>query len=238
MTLRIVKKAVAGIFVFVMVGIMAKSAMAGTFHGVLTDDAYADGSAPYNGYGSMNYLFASGATDPAYAYLKFYLGDIPAAQQIDAAVLKLHFFYGSRRTINLYHISDDSWDELSLKWNNRPDSGSKALLLDAAYIHYPYSWVHWNLFHSEAWDVAADQADGYVSLLISLPYGGDIFMFSKEFADGYYEPTLTITTTTMSTPIPISASSTPIPIPASCWLLGSGMVFLVRSRFLKHESIS
>jgi len=207
MTLRIVKKAVIGIFVCIMVGIIAKSAMAGTFTGVLTDDAYVDGLAPNSGYGSMNYLFASGATGPAYAYLKFYLGDIPAAQQIDAVTLKLYCFYGSRRAINLYHISDDSWNELSLNWNNRPAEGSKGLLLDAAYVHYPFSWVHWDLFHSEAWDVAADQADGYVSpTTMSTP---------------------TITNTTMSTPIP-----------ASCWLLGSGMVFLVRSRFLKHGSIS
>jgi len=203
-----------------MVSIIAKSAMAGTFTGVLTDDAYADGLAPNSGYGSMNYLFASGATGPAYAYLKFYLGDIPAAQQIDAATLKLYCFCGSRRTINLYHISDDSWDELSLNWNNRPDSESKGLLLDAAYVRYPFSWVHWDLFHSEAWDVAADQADGYVSLLISPPYG-DIFMFSKEFADEYYEPTLAITTTTMSTPIPI---------PASCWLLASSLAVLASLR--------
>jgi len=235
MTLRIVKKALAGIFVCIMVGIMAKSAMAGTFTGVLTDDVYADGLAPNNGYGSMNYLFASGATGPAYAYLKFYLGDIPAEQQIDEATLKLYCFYGSRRAINLYHISDDSWNELSLNWNNRPAEGSKGLLLDAAYVRYPFSWVHWDLFHSEAWDVAADQADGYVSLLISPPYG-DIFMFSKEFADEYYKPTLTITTT-MSTPT-ITNTTMSTPIPASCWLLGSGMVFLVRSRFLKHGSIS
>lgn len=215
MTLRIVKKALAGIFVcIIMVGIMAKSAMAGTFTALLTDDAYADGLAPNSGYGRMNYLFASGATGPAYAYLKFYLGDIPATEQIVGATLKLHCFYGSRRAINLHHISDDSWDELSLKWNNRPDKG---LLLDAEYVRYPFSWVHWDLFNSEAWDVAADQADGYVSLLISPPYG-DIFMFGKEFADGYYEPSLTTTTTTMTT---MSA-----PIPASCWLLASGLAVL------------
>ncbi|OEU77489.1 MAG: hypothetical protein BA864_09900 [Desulfuromonadales bacterium C00003093] len=214
MALGIVTKALAGIFMCIMVGIMAKSAMAGNFTAVLTDDAYADGLAPNSGYGRMNYLFASGATGPAYAYLKFYLGDIPATEQIVGATLNLYCFYGSRRTINLYHISDDSWDELSLKWNNRPDKG---LLLDAEYVRYPFSWVHWDLFNGEAWDVATDQADGYVSLLISPPYG-DIFMFSKEFADGYYEPSLTTTTTTMT------AMSTPIP--ASCWLLASGLAVL------------
>ena len=202
-------------FLYFMAGIMPGNALAAYYTFLPTDDVHVDLLAPNGGYPFAHYLYTNGEAAPAHAYLKFNL-DIPATDQVTEAILNLYCVYGYKAEVDLYHISDDSWDELSLNWNNRPAMGSKGLLLDAAYVRYPFSWVHWDLFHSEAWDVAADQADGYVSLLISPPYG-DIFMFSKEFADGYYEPFLTTTTTTMSTSIPI---------PPSCWLLASSLAVL------------
>lgn len=217
-------------FLCFMAGIMPGNALAAYYTFLPTDDVHVDLLAPNGGYPFAHYLYTNGEAAPAHAYLKFNLEYIPATDQVTEAILNLYCVYGYKAEVDLYHISDDSWDEGSVNWNNRPDSGNLGPMLDSAYVDYPYNWVSWDLFGSGDWDPTVDQIDDYISLLIK-PSKECLYFFSKD--SGYeFKPFLAVTTSAVET---VTMSS--VPIPPSCWLLGSGMVFLVRSRFLTHESI-
>lgn len=208
------KKVFVMVLLCIMVAAIANNVIAAVIALAPTDDAHVDGLAPYNNYGRSNYLYTSGAVGPAHAYLKFYLGDISTEDIITDVTLNLFYFYGYSTWVDVYHVSNDSWDELSITWNNRPDNGIDSPVLDSAYVHYLWGWesVSWNLLQNGAWDAQADVVDSYVSLLISPRYN-DVFWGSKEFFEGY-NPSLTVITTH-------------VPITPSGWLLLSGLVALV-----------
>ena len=225
-------------FLCFMAGIMPGKALAVYYTFLPTDDVHVDTFSPNGSNPIKYYFYTNGEVAPAHAYLKFYLGSVPATDQITEAILNLYCVYGYKTEVDLYYISDDSWDEGSVSWNNQPDSGNLGPMLDSAYVVYPYNWVILDLFGSGAWDPTVDETDNYISLLIksSEKY---LFFLSKDAAYDL-KPFLAVTTTTA---VPMAGVETvttmsSVPIPPSCWLLGSGMVFFVRSRFLTHKSIS
>lgn len=207
----------------IVIAMTAANTQAATYTLFPDDDAHVKQWAPGNNYGRLNYLYTGGGASSSHAYLSFYLGGIGEEETITGATLNLFHFYGSTAWINLYHISDDNWDESSITWNNRPDGGSMGSWLGGEYILFPWDWVSFDLSETGAWDPLADQTDSFVTLLVS-PFLEDVFFFSKEHYSGWKSPYLTITTTT---------TTAPVPIPSTLWFLASGLLgypFIRRTR--------
>ncbi|MDI6820549.1 MAG: DNRLRE domain-containing protein, partial [Candidatus Hodarchaeaceae archaeon] len=63
-----------------------------------------------------------------WAYLKFDLSEIPDGAIIESATMRLAGRYGPSRpdytpenmTVSVWKVNDDSWEEETLTWNNRP----------------------------------------------------------------------------------------------------------------------
>ena len=166
-----------------------------------TDDTYADQLAPGNYYSSLNTLITRKSIAAAQTYLKFSLEDIPATEQIVGAVFGLYSHYGYHAWVTLNHLSDDSWSERELTWNNRPAGGAQGVELGRQYLDSANNWLIWDMFGNHNWDVAADLADGYVSLVV-MSLNSDLFFASKEFFISEQQPFLMVTTKPVSTPIP------------------------------------
>lgn len=181
--------------------LMPRLTTAGIYTFEPVHDTYADQLAPGNNYSSLNYLVARKSIAPAQTYLKFSLAGLPAHEQITSAVFGLYSSYGYHTWVTLNHIPDDSWDQKLLTWNNRPDHGSQGVELNRQYLASAYNWILWDLFGNNLWDAGADQADGYVSLLV-MTLNSDLIFTSKEFFIDAQQPFLTVTTTPIHTPIP------------------------------------
>lgn len=90
-----------------------------------TDDSYTDQRIPYRNYGTATTLWAYHKPYPIdrYMWLKFDLTGVPA-DATATLYLHPHSSYGSPRTCDrifgAHFCSDDSWDELTITWNNQP----------------------------------------------------------------------------------------------------------------------
>jgi len=107
------------------------------------DDAYVCSSYASTNYGSSTDLrvrqFDSGSLYRS--FLKFDISSIPSDAIITDAKLKLYVNYRSANdNWELHAVSDDSWDEDSITWNNQPSYGS---LLDSIYVN-ANGWFSWD----------------------------------------------------------------------------------------------
>ena len=129
------------------------------------------------------------------AYLKFDLSGIPGGSIIDNAVLFANTHYGASNgppnydpitiVIDAENVSDDSWNENSLNWDNRPPMGPT--VLDSETVDGTYDkWYSWDVTSWVANQLAGDKI---VSIgLISENEGTDasVWFYSK---DAYaYQP--------------------------------------------------
>lgn len=94
-----------------------------------TDDAYVKDTAPDTNYGSWGSLYVgtySGDGANERAYLKFDLSSLPDNAVIVSAKLYAYTYLGASSdpvNISAYVVSDDSWDENTITWNNKPPEG-------------------------------------------------------------------------------------------------------------------
>jgi hypothetical protein len=232
---------------FVRAGIAAAAvlaatpAIASTIQLLPVDDTFAYSGEPDTAHGALSGL-ATGFTWPHpeagwVTYLKFDLSGIPSSERITGATLHLYKFivgagFASLGT-NLFHMAPDEWSESTLTWNNQPLGLNS---IGAPNFGTPISsnsdgfayvgWSTWDLFALSAWDAAADQADGLVSLQLAETYGGDQShnWCSKETdptncpAGAMFQPYLEVTTT-------------PVPSPSAGWLTAAALLALaVRAR--------
>ncbi|MBL8201777.1 MAG: DNRLRE domain-containing protein [Chromatiales bacterium] len=216
-------------------------AIAGPVQGssyVLTpiDDTFVYSGEADLAHGSLSGL-ATGYTFPHpeagwVSYLKFDLGAIPGDEVITGATLNLYKFivgagYAQIGT-NLFYLADDGWSEGGLTWNNQPlgvngigapNFGTFIASNPDGFAHV--GWSAWDLFSQSAWDPAADQADGLLSLQLAEMYAGDQShnWCSKESDPTYcpagamYRPYLQVTTAV-------------VPAPGAIWLAGTALLGL------------
>ncbi|MCB2180875.1 MAG: DNRLRE domain-containing protein [Desulfobulbaceae bacterium] len=202
----------------------AEKAIAATYKLKPTDDSYADQLSPGNNYSDLNYLISRNSIAAAYTYLKFSLSDIPSDEQITGAVLGLYSQYGYRSWVTLSHISDDSWIESEVTWNNRPENNTQTFELDRQYLDLPYNWILWDLFAEEMWNPDIDKDDGYISLMTQTT-GSDLIFASSIFFVSEQQPYLLLITEPEQDQ---TTNATPTPIPSSFVLLGISLLTLMK----------
>lgn len=111
-------------------------------------DSYVDSANPNSNYGDSTSLLTK--LNSRYAYIMFDLSEIPPDANIISATLKVHLsdIGGYTGSIGAHYCPDDSWTELGITWNNKPDFAGTAT--DTIYcgliVFYGY----------KSWDVTAD----------------------------------------------------------------------------------
>jgi len=146
-------------------------------------DSYVNASSPDTNYGDEQYLYVNGnSTDLSrnLIYVNFDLSSIPQNAYIVSANLELrlsgfsNLYYGiigGGDSIGAYYCSDNSWAELGITWNNRPefDDTHTGSWGTGMFVYYTY----------KSWDVTGDVKK-------SLPLGAltEVLKFWRK-NDGY-----------------------------------------------------
>ena len=135
------------------------------------DDAYVQDSNPGSNYGSSTQIKLINGSPNREAYMKF---NVAVTGVIASATLELHNSGGSRtHQVGVYSMTDTTWTEGSITWNNRP--AINGALLDKKDVEAG-SWATFDVS-------AAITSDGLVSFgLIRDPNAGQRFLDSKESA--------------------------------------------------------
>lgn len=162
-----------------------------------TDDAYVKDTTPDTNYGSDGSLYVGtyykdNANERA--YLKFDLSSIPDNAVIISATLHAYTYYGAYSqdvTISAYSVSNDSWTEDSITWNNRPEIGD---LLDKDMVPNSNKKTnpvkHWSVWNVTDFVKAELSGDKVVSFVLISDVEGEITESigynSKESSYGNY----------------------------------------------------
>ncbi len=104
-----------------------------------------------------------GGSEEHRGYMKYDLSGISNLEVITSMVLTARKWgssqYHSPFWIDIHHVSDDSWDEASLTWNNKPDFNDLLGSVEFA----DTLMTQWDL---SAYDYSTDLLDGNLSMVI------------------------------------------------------------------------
>lgn len=185
-----------------------------------TGDAYVYNQTPAAHYGSdltLSVFHRDSDDQTQRVFLKFDLSSIPADETVVAATLHLYAIgfhtFGPMDTA-LHFVSNDSWSENTLTWNNMPAYDNKLDLKESETWNFVYpngtpQWGVWNLFGlGGAWVQTGGLSDGFLSLLLKgEPESGNRIgeqFDSKEFGNPTLRPYLTVETQQAVVPLPPS----------------------------------
>ncbi|WP_434391182.1 immunoglobulin-like domain-containing protein [Melittangium boletus] len=143
-------------------------------------------------------LWPSWSTQPQEAFLRFDLGTLPANARVLSARLQATahggFAYGGDGNVYTQLVKDDTWNESTLTWNNRP--AAEEARLGFWWLWYdtlPREQVGINTDPALASVVQAElQGDRKISLRLSSG-GYKTHYYSREYADASRRPKLEIT---------------------------------------------
>lgn len=197
------------------------------------DDTFVYSLAPTTNYGSEPGLASgeiiSGSNLHLWtSLLKFDLSSIPDNLTVTGATLHMYQINGAgflRTTgTNATHVSDDSWTEGTLTWNNQPVDG--AILGSSPDTANYRGWSQWDLLATGQWDSAADLADNLLSLAVSDQPGSSSHNWCSKESDlvNCLAPEETGPAGSLRRPY---LEITTIPLPAAVWLFGCGLVSLI-----------
>ncbi|MDJ0928863.1 MAG: DNRLRE domain-containing protein, partial [Gammaproteobacteria bacterium] len=176
-TTRIPALPVVAVLILGMSGI----ADAATYTLSPSDDAYVFIAEPSANFGTEPVL-TTGITflsQDAFVYLKFDLSAIPENEFIVGATLNLYQAGGTGVGLfgtEAWRHDDDSWSEATITWDNAPllfSPGTGPLLAVNPNLNDFRGWSLWDLFETGSWDADAEQADGFLTLLLAEDSGGD-----------------------------------------------------------------
>ena len=149
-----------------------------------TDDSYVSHRYPNSSWGTCPYLIVTRKPfEKRYTFLKFDLSGLPDGANILSAKLYLYGSGNGRVTARL--VSDDSWNEHTITWNNMPGAGAQ---LDSKRIGLP-RWYEWDVTSAVQQEFSGDKV---LSVRLSITRGGGTFN-SKEFMWARFRPYLKIT---------------------------------------------
>jgi hypothetical protein len=181
-----------------------------------TADAFVMQSDPNTNYNGTELRVGNNANEANYAsrtFLRFNLGSIPASEQITGATLRLYCYspYESRSlTIGAYNVSDNTWIENGITWNNQPSFGGLIASNDSSSYNVWYDWIL----------TPSLLTKGEESFLLKEVVENSYNKFhrrgfdSRENGDSLLIPQLVITTT-------------PVPLPPGILLLAPGLLGLI-----------
>lgn len=172
---------------------------------VASADAYSNGAAPSTNYGTSASL-ASVGSPAAATYLRFLVPATPAGSTLTAASLAMHTntssFAGSAVAHNVLQAGD-GWTEAGLTYNNR--TAGFGPVLGQATAAGPDVAVSFPLTAS----VAAGWAGQSTTLAVVTGGADDLWLWSREFGNAAYRPTLVLTYSSTASPAPSPTATAP-----------------------------
>ncbi|MDI6885001.1 MAG: DNRLRE domain-containing protein [archaeon] len=105
-------------------------------------NAYVNSFSPDKNYGKYYDLQVEGNKYNKTIFIKFNLMQIPADASIVSAQLMLYGYSSNSGIVSVYYVSDDSWTENGITYNNRPSSS--IYLTDKENVSSK-SWCSWNI---------------------------------------------------------------------------------------------
>ena len=176
-------------------------------------DAYVDADNPSTNYGSSNILKLDNNPERG-AYIKFNLSSFTLpVNHIVSAKLKVYYLQKYEACggpkIEVYHVSDDSWEESVITYNNKPSIGSKIGESQSIYDEQ-------NMFFEITIDITSyiSENDKILSLYLTRACGSEIA--SRDYAESdkwpqliiEYEPYTETTTQTITETITVTETIT------------------------------
>ena len=157
-------------------------------------DAGVDSLFPDSNMGNITsfrvYLYEGSSTLYGSAFLKFDLSSVPSTEKITGAILWTHCdIINGNPTVQLRHVSDTTWSETGITWNNKPPYGDLIAATVAS-----VGWKDWII------PVADLPETGLVSFSLMTETYGQAEFNSKEYSSG--RPFLQVTTTPKPKPEP------------------------------------
>ena len=159
-------------------------------HPTADASVYSAGTAADYNFGTdyVMIVYITGSTNNLYAwsYLKFNLSSIPSTEKITDVTLYVYCWETAMTipTVQLRPVSDTTWLETGITWNNKPPYGD---LIAATFGSV--GWRQWSI------PVANLPETGLVSFLLKTDAPGTSKFYSKEYATATLRPYLQVTTT-------------------------------------------
>ncbi len=144
------------------------------------DDSYVHSSNPSTNYGSNTSVVTKISGDSRYAYFKFDLSAISGS--IRSAIFRLNVKSVSASSSRaVYQVSDDSWMEGAINWNNKPTFGMQ-VAMNSITTSDDENYMEWDV---TSYIQAEAGGDGLVTLCVTDPNatGTGVDFYTKEHSD-------------------------------------------------------
>jgi hypothetical protein len=167
----------------------------------LEDTYITDGAADTN-YGTITYLYTGSDTN-SYNYstfIKFNLSAIPSGSTIDDSSLSLYEYSGCTvSNTSIYNVSNQTWNEDSVTWNNNPGNGSLIDTIEVGGV--TGNWYTWNVTSWVSSEFQNNNMNASFKLTENAFDNNACVFYSKEYTtDISLRPYLNITYTPNSIP--------------------------------------
>lgn len=186
---------------FLVLGLASAPAAHAVTNVSVAADAYSRSDRPNNNYGGTNRIVAAAGSSTDHGFLRFDV-QLAAGTTVTKATLRVHAQSQSGSTgVSLRDVSNTTWGERTLTWNNEPPLGS---VVDQATGYAKGSWVSLNAS-------SLVKGAGPVSMALTTTSSGSGSFDSHESAGN--RPQLVLETQLSPTSIP-TPTPTPTPEPA------------------------
>jgi probable HAF family extracellular repeat protein len=189
-SLKLHRGIMSALVIIIMISLSSVPGFPNTYTIYPTADATVYSAAPNDNFGTEPIIdvYLSGNTTLIYAYtfFKFDLSSIPASEKITGGTLfaNCYNFTGvSNITIQLRAVSDVSWSETGVTWNNQPAYGDLIAVTSGK-----TGWYQWKIPGSNL------PATGLISYMV-MPSTGGLSRFRSREYGGVNQPFLLVTTT-------------------------------------------
>jgi hypothetical protein len=184
-------------------------------------DAYVDSSSPDVNYGSSTRLNVTANSIQDYTYFKFDLSSLPPDANIVNATLMTYFYDGGgsvywspQDRIGAYMGSDNSWNEQTLTWSNKPAFASAPTDVWGIMIMNYYGYRYWDITSDVKSALQSKSLTEVIKFSTKTGADGWVVFYSKEATNAArIEVEYTTSSSVSPSPVP-PASSTPTPVPS------------------------